>query len=82
MKIGGGAKILVQVFRGRGQNFSASLQRGGDKISVHRHLRALLKHLENALKNYDRNYMYNDPGILCSQYTGQFEIIQTHLEYE
>ena len=54
---GGGGKILVQANWG-GQNFSASHQRGG-KILVHRHLRALPKHLENTLKNVRHRYVAN-----------------------
>ncbi len=47
LRQGGGAN------RGGGKNFSASKLRGG-KILVHRHLRALLKHLENTLKFFCR----------------------------
>ncbi len=43
-----GGKILVEAFR------------GGSKISVHRDLKALLKHLEITLKNF-RPHNYSSP---------------------
>ncbi len=42
-----------------GDKISVQASGGGGGILLHRHMRALLKHLENTLKNFRRRYAAN-----------------------